>query len=370
MTISINQQYEFKRRSVFIAIAIFLVCSLLVMIFPTVNADTCNNDDVVHSEWAPTILTGVGETVIEHIKTPVSLSFLGIDLAGELDSNGAGLSALIGSTTSSGLPLPAVITGNVLDVYKLLLGIAALWVIAVAMSHLFQMLERGQDPIEAIFKCVVEITIAGLLVLNFNKIMSLVTAIGLSIVLYIGGVGNTTGPSPEECCELVTLLTGLPAKDHSSISYIITASISMLIAYSAQKVIAIIAGVYVYSILFEVAIRRFFSPLAAADIYQEGLRSPGVRYIKKYLACLLRLLAIILVADFTTLATSALLNVSTADIANGISSTLLTAIGGSVGVAAGTLSIYKKLGAVIIVGITAAKVMGKSGEVINDALGV
>ena len=47
--------------------------------------------------------------------------------------------------------------------------------------------------------------------------------------------------------------------------------------------------------MIEIGIRRAFMPMAVAEVYQDGLRSPSARYIKKYFSCFLKLAIIIVI---------------------------------------------------------------------------
>jgi hypothetical protein len=44
-----------------------------------------------------------------------------------------------------------------------------------------------------------------------------------------------------------------------------------------------------YTAVLEIKLRQMFAPLAVASIFSDGLRGSAVRYIKKYLACMLRI---------------------------------------------------------------------------------
>ena len=50
-----------------------------------------------------------------------------------------------------------------------------------------------------------------------------------------------------------------------------------------------LASMYLmYAMVFEIKLRQIFAPLAVAGIALEGPRSSGLRFLKKYLACYLR----------------------------------------------------------------------------------
>lgn len=49
-----------------------------------------------------------------------------------------------------------------------------------------------------------------------------------------------------------------------------------------------------YALFFELAIRRAFMPIAVANITSRGMRSPGIRYLKKYLSVFLKMMMVLM----------------------------------------------------------------------------
>ena len=62
--------------------------------------------------------------------------------------------------------------------------------------------------------------------------------------------------------------------------------------------------VSVYGLLFEMVIRRMFTPIAITGIAVEGIRSPGVRYLKNYFALYIRLAMFVVIISLSCRASS------------------------------------------------------------------
>ena len=100
-----------------------------------------------------------------------------------------------------------------------------------------------------------------------------------------------------------------------------------------------------FSIILELGVRRIFFPLAIVDVYGEGMRSSGMRYMKKYLACWVRMALCIAVAYLGNL--------------------LITTVNSVGGVAAADTFLNQ-----IAIGYTTIAVMLKGQDVANDIVGV
>ena len=82
-----------------------------------------------------------------------------------------------------------------------------------------------------------------------------------------------------------TILTGGSA-DYASLQG--TGSVVELLLWISY-VPLLATSFLMYSSVFELFIRKLFAPMAVANIAYDGARSSGVRYIKKYFACILRI---------------------------------------------------------------------------------
>lgn len=177
------------------------------------------------------------------------------------------------------------VTNTFSTVYMILKNVGAMWCLGIAISHIFTNLERGLDPMECTYKALTEIAIAGIFIMYLGKMMGKITEIGTLINSTIGTAANTlsTELTGEKLLELIT------GETKGDILWEFKAVIMLILPWVITKTMKILANFVAVQILFEVAIRKMFAPLAVADIYQEGMRSPGARYFKKFLACLLRL---------------------------------------------------------------------------------
>ena len=62
--------------------------------------------------------------------------------------------------------------------------------------------------------------------------------------------------------------------------------------------------VSVYGLLFELVIRRIFTPIAITGVAVEGIRSPGVRYLKNYFSLYIRLAMFVVIISLSCKASS------------------------------------------------------------------
>ena len=219
--------------------------------------------------------------------------------------------------------------------------LGAFIVIAIALGRVFQNVERGLDPMECVFKALTEIGIAGMFIMYLDKIMAALATIGTTIIGYASSLGGASDPSmaAEE------LLIAISGDSTGGFFWQIKTMGMLLFPWVCSLLITVVAKFAIYQILFEIGIRKTFAPLAVADIYNEGLRSPGVRYLKRYLAV------------FIKMAICAL----TCFICNSI-----TAAGGGPSTAMEWLSY---LFDIIAINFTCVGFMFKTGEYANDIVG-
>ena len=217
--------------------------------------------------------------------------------------------------------------------------IGGIWCIIVTVSRIFQALDRGQDPVESTFKMLAELCIAILIMLHCQDLINFVVELGRVVAqnIYDLTVGSTT--SGEKAVS--DLLKAVAGADHGGIKWWIKAWAALLLPYILSLLLSLVSQFIVYSTILEIAIRKLFAPLAVADTYQDGMRSPGMRYFKKLFATLLKLSAIMLIGF----------------------------VAGQI-ISASSLGGINMAWGIIVINLTAVGVMFKSGEFINDAVGV
>jgi hypothetical protein len=164
-------------------------------------------------------------------------------------------------------------------------GIGALMAVAIAMGHLFENLERGQDQVESVFKVLIELMFTFIILINAEKIMGAIATMGTALVKRFAVTSSATASYNID--ELKKTLSG---KTDGGFQWFIQCFMSLVIPWMLSILIGIAAKFVVIQIMLEIAIRRAFAPLAVVDVYKEGLRSPGVRYFKKYFAAFVKLM--------------------------------------------------------------------------------
>lgn len=108
----------------------------------------------------------------------------------------------------------------------------------------------------------------------------------------------------------------------------------MFISFLLAKLLSLLFGLLLfviikltsYVVILEIAVRKVFFPLAIADVAVEGIRSIGIRYLKRFVAVYLRI--IIMAASFyfsSALAVEDLKEVLTSQFSEGSVSVLFSA---------------------------------------------
>ena len=217
--------------------------------------------------------------------------------------------------------------------------IGGIWCIIVTVSRIFQALDRGQDPVESTFKMLAELCIAIFIMLNCQKFIDFVVDLGWYVAQNIYDL--TAGGTASGEKAVSDLLKAVAGADHGGIKWWIKAWAALLLPYILSLLLSLVSQFIVYSAILEIAIRKLFAPLAVADTYQDGMRSPGMRYFKKLFATILKLSAIMLIGF--------------------VAGQIISVSGlGGINMAWG----------IIVINLTAVGVMFKCGEFINDAVGV
>lgn len=256
-------------------------------------------------------------------------------------------------------------TGNYASFYKYMTGVGtgfdtafatayvaikvfgAMWAIGIAMSHVFACIERGQDGIEATFKVLTELCIVCIFLMNLDALMAWIVQFGNFIIGLVSGLVpvNNDAALTTMAEDFLTKLTG---QSTGGIIWGIKSILYMIIPWICSLLLEIAAKFLVLQILIEIGVRRAFAPLAVADIYQEGLRSPGVRYLKRYACTFLKMAICLLVCFLGT----ELMSLTNPNAMSGVSGCL------------------EYVFEVVAIQFTCIGVMFKSGEYANDIMGV
>ena len=222
--------------------------------------------------------------------------------------------------------------------------VAAFMLIIFAASRIFANMEKGMDGSQALMKFLAEIGISGVFIIFADKILGALAGIGVEMIRSItADASNTT--------QIVdNIMIGLFGKASGTVGLgtLIGGVIKSIIPVILSILVFLAAGLAVIQTCLEILLRRLFAPLAIVDIYQEGLRSPGARYIKKFFATFIKFMIIAVVARLVP--------------------TLMGYLAGEGGTfAQNNVILYLVL--IITINFSAIGVMFKGGEIANDVVG-
>ena len=232
-----------------------------------------------------------------------------------------------------------------------IIGLGICMMLIYAAMRLFQNLERGQDELDAILQFFTEWIFGVILAINIGKLMSILVTFGTVV---ISAMGDAVKDSPG----FEITLQAITGKEKGGFLWKIQTLFMLFFPYIASLLLSLVAKFVAYSILLELGIRRAFAPIAIADIFGEGLRSPGVRSMKKYLAVFFKIAICLLVCKLGNEMIS--LCGLTPDKAEDVIAAAGNAVTGT----------FNYLFSVIVIEFTCVGVMFKGGEYANDVLGV
>lgn len=252
-----------------------------------------------------------------------------------IDFINSGASANIYNLFTSTYTTSALTFGS--DFMTYLQGLGSVVAVVIMIGKIEESLARGKGDEEAISEGVIAISICLLAVLYSNDILKIVNGIG-ELILKAMSLKVSSGVD--------TGLTSSYISPAAGTMEAIGLLLKIFPIYLLAKIEVIAVKMVAFSIILELGIRRIFFPLAIVDIYGEGMRSSGMRYMKKYLACWIRMSICIAVAY----------------LGNQLIATVAAA--GSAGAAADNFINN------VAIGYTTIAVMLKGQDVANDIVGV
>lgn len=225
-------------------------------------------------------------------------------------------------------------------------GVCGFIVIIIAVAKYFQQLEKGLDPLEEVYKMLSELCIVGIVIANCDIILNYTVTLG---EWFISIAANIDELSKEPTKITLEIILG-EEYDGNLLQWIHCVFI-LFIPWVMTVLLQIVAQFTAFSLLIELGIRKAFAPVAICDIYSEGLRSPGVRYLKRFLATFIKIAICLLVCY--------------------LGRTLMGAAGhDNIANADGLLAPLQYIFRIIAINFTVIGVMNKTGEFANDIVGV
>ena len=303
---------DMRKRINILTVCLVIVCFILSFSMPLAKADL--NETIAN--MSETILMGTSE------------------MAAEILSDSDGLYNKIVISNPMGID-------QFEKFYKAVKVIGRFLVIILAMGHLISNIEKGQDPVECVFKVLIEIGISLIIIMNLDKIISILGQLG---TWFITTAGDSVEPkSPHLAAS--DLLVSLTGDDDGGFGWRLGAIAMLSLPFFLSFAAMIACKFAFYQIILEIGIRKCFAPVAVADIYQEGLRSPGARYLKKFVALFIRLAAAILICN------------------------IMGSLSESVDIMGNPHGVLMGVAELLILNFTAVGFIFKTGEIANDVVG-
>lgn len=340
------QKKKIWTRKIFILLSAFFI--ITVSLFPTAQAESWK---YFPQRMCDQINTGVSKIITSFFLGSSSVEndnddqdSVDMDISGDTE-NGSTLYQWVIGTGS-----PSIKDEKVLSTFMNGCGMIAFAIaVVLALMRYYSNVEKGADAMEQFFKFLIEILIVAILMLKLTDIIGLIAKAGTALISQL---------SPQQ--DMVTGISlkdlGLAKDDHDAkiggLKWLRAVAI-LFLPWIASYLLTIAAYFVAFSILLELGIRRIFMPFAVADIYGEGLRSPGMRYLKKYFAAFVKIM-ICLAVSYLTGALDKILAEAVSKPSDG---------GGT---------IFQVLGYVfmmIALNFTSISVMLKGGEYANDIVG-
>ncbi len=189
------------------------------------------------------------------------------------------------------------------EIYTLFKMLGAMWMLAIAISQIFTNIEKGVDGTQAVYKTLIYIAITGVFIMHLDKIMHILSSLGNILIGFfdtikvpdtLGGGTKSVDDAAKFLGELIDMpevskIDDLPT-GLSGLLGGIQAFCMLLIPFILSMAVALVLRIQVLGVIFEIGIRRMFAPLAVVDVFQEGMRSQGARYLKRYFGSFLKLL--------------------------------------------------------------------------------
>lgn len=173
--------------------------------------------------------------------------------------------------------------GKLASIWTVVGGVSeALKVIGIMLVCVFFVLDlidcvtRGQFTPDILFRSLIKLFIASLLITNINLVSTYIVDFGASFSSYIANDSTAIATSISNVWDEVSSSTGLI----NNMGKIVANLIPYICMWAATLIVMVLS----VSRAFDIAIRAAFAPVGMADIYDGGTKSAGFRYLKKLLA--------------------------------------------------------------------------------------
>lgn len=192
------------------------------------------------------------------------------------------------------------VTGIMQSGYNIIIGISAALITLYFLMDLVEQMQRaqGQTP-ELILRSLIKVVIAVELIIHGFDLFVTLRQVGDSLTSSLTSVTSMAAGGMNVADQIVP--EGEKWYTYLGLAF------QLILPFAFSKIIYLGINVTCYARIIELVIRTIFAPIAIADVFHDGLHSPGVRYIKKYIAVCLQGAVILCILSITsTISASAL----------------------------------------------------------------
>ena len=176
-------------------------------------------------------------------------------------------------------------------------GLACVWATALCIKEVFTELMRGDPEKETWLRIATKLIVTLFLVVNCSAVFDALRDVGNVLVEYIADSAVLVDIVEIEAeygtSDIATMLAKLQIAFSGGFLNSWLSMLGKLISYAFLVEDLIIKSMS-YVLFMEFAVRRAFAPIIICDISGEGLGSPGIRYLKKFLGVYIKMAILIL----------------------------------------------------------------------------
>ena len=281
-----SERRVIKRRIILFALFLILSLGIFVAVTPSASAGFEGSTATWPENWAIDITEGCTTMVLDTIS----------------NENDKPFGYVYHSLTQTEPKEPIAISVSAVTTVTKIIG--AFFVLIIAFSRMINNVSQGQDSTEMLMKAITEFAIAGIIIVNCDEIAKVIMNLGSAITREVGkavqtaGAAGGDGSSVSPAIQLIRSVIKKDSYNGGKVGWTdgFKCAIQLLLPWAITYLVKIACAFAIISVLLEITIRRIFLPMSIADIYQEGLRSPGARYLKRFFGAFLKLALFIVIS--------------------------------------------------------------------------
>ena len=168
-------------------------------------------------------------------------------------------------------------------------GIALVLVLTYAIIQLVIIMQRDQGSIEGWVRLGIQVVIGILAIVFCQEILEFLDKLGTYLWTALARAFHQISAGADVSVKESAEAASSSGFDIRQIFVSIKSWAAKMVFQIAMTIVYYSIICSVYGLVFEIVLRRVFMPLALADVTMEGAGSPGIRYLKAYFSCYVRM---------------------------------------------------------------------------------